>query len=485
VARWWPAWLGAAAVGALGGLGLPEFTSNSPDSATVQTATLAGIGPLSQTHEVARIPSHAVSDLQVAPRPHTGKLANFYNALAGLEANADKAPVTVLHLGDSHIASDRITGEVRKLMQARFGDAGRGLMMPGFPFPYYKAPGFDFEKIGEWTAANSLTDEGIYGISGVSLTSKSPDAALVLVSTGAPFTSAEAILLQAPGNGSAVIAAGEAHQEISTAADQQSVLRVQLDGKASSLKIEAKGDGPITLLGWSVSTGKPGVRYFNLGIPGASALTTNRFDRELAASDIKDLAPKLVVLGYGTNEGFIDGLDLDAYAKGYERLIALIKDAAPDASLVILGPLDGARLPRFVKAPDKAALPCRALNDRERANYEALVAAKDAKIAHWYTPPKLDDVRQTLKKIAERHDALYWDMSTVMGGPCSVEHWVKATPPLAMPDHVHLTDEGSRRVGRALYAALLADYDRHGRQVDSSGVSAPEDDIATPRVAGR
>ena len=200
-ARWWPAWLGAAVVGALAGLGLPEFSSNSQDSATIQQATVVDIGPLSQAGKTASIPSPVVADASVASKPHTGKLANFYNALAGVEAGTARSPVTVLHLGDSHIASDRITGEVRRLMQARFGDAGRGLMMPGFPFPYYKAPGFEFEKIGEWTAANGLTDEGVYGISGVSLTSMSPDATLVLTSTGAPFASAEVLLLKAPGNG--------------------------------------------------------------------------------------------------------------------------------------------------------------------------------------------------------------------------------------------------------------------------------------------
>jgi lysophospholipase L1-like esterase len=482
--RWWPAVLCAIGVGALAGLGFPEFLSNPPVPVR-KPVVVAEPAISTAAQEPSNINTPAAIKTQVAAKPHTGKLATFYNALAGLEtgAGAGTSPVTVLHLGDSHIASDRITGEVRKLMQARFGDAGRGLMMPGFPFPYYKAPGFDFEKIGEWTAANSLIDEGIYGISGVSLTSASPDAALVFTSTGAPFASAEVILLKAPGNGDAVISAGDLRQEVSTDGEQ-SELGVPLDGKASSVKIEAKGDGPITVLGWSVSTGRPGVRYVNLGIPGASALTTTRFDRDLAASDIRDLAPKLVVLGYGTNEGFIDSLDLDAYAKGYERLIALVKNAAPDASLVILGPLDGARLPRFVKAADKAELPCHAFSDDERANYDALVAAKDEKIAHWFTPPKLEAVRQTLKKIAERHDALYWDMSTVMGGPCSIESWVKATPPLAFPDHVHLSDEGSRRVGRALYATLLADYDRHGRQADGSDASVPPG-AAAPRVAGR
>ena len=68
--------------------------------------------------------------------------------------------MTILHLGDSHIASDRITGEVRRLLQARFGDAGRGLMMPGFPFPYYKAPGFSFEKKGNMDGGGQLTRGG-------------------------------------------------------------------------------------------------------------------------------------------------------------------------------------------------------------------------------------------------------------------------------------------------------------------------------------
>ncbi len=201
--RWWPALLCAAGVGALAGLGLPEFLSEPPAPVAVQEPTIRDIEPAVSTaaQDTPNINNPVAIQATATVKPHTGKLAAFYNALAGLETGAAASPVTVLHLGDSHIASDRITGEVRELMQARFGDAGRGLMMPGFPFPYYKAPGFDFEKIGEWTAANSLTDEGIYGISGVSLSSASPDAALVLTSTGAPFASAEVILLQAPGNG--------------------------------------------------------------------------------------------------------------------------------------------------------------------------------------------------------------------------------------------------------------------------------------------
>ena len=296
--RWWPALLGVAAIGALAGLALPEFLYPPAPMAVQEPAAVDAEPAVSvAAQDPSNIESPVAIEAPVGAKPHTGKLANFYNALASIETGTGASPVTVLHLGDSHIASDRITGEVRTLMQARFGDAGRGLMMPGFPFPYYKALGFTFEKKGDWTAANSLTDDGIYGISGVSLTSASADAALVLTSTAAPFASAEVILLMAPGKGRAAITVGDVHEDIVTASDQRSVLRVQFSAKASSVTIEAKGDGPITVLGWSVDSGKQGVRYVNLGIPGASALTTSRFDRALAASDIKSLAKEAKTAG--------------------------------------------------------------------------------------------------------------------------------------------------------------------------------------------
>jgi lysophospholipase L1-like esterase len=484
-ARWWlPGLLGTAAIGAGVGFYLLDFGSKSPVEVARNAPASAPVAIEPQAQPSAKLEPAAVPDQPSQTKTYTGKLAEFYTALAGLQSGTATSPVTILHLGDSHIASDRITGEVRHLLQARFGDAGRGLMMPGFPFPYYKAPGFSFEKTGEWAAANALLDEEVFGISGVSLTTSSPEATLTLTATDAPFASAEVEFLGAPGNGSATITAGSLTKAVSTSTDQRSIIRVPLNAEARSLKIKVKGDGPITVLGWSVDSGKSGVRYVNLGIPGASALTTNRFDRALAKDDIEALAPKLVVLGYGTNEGFIAGLDLEAYEKGYEDLIALIKDAAPDASLVILGPLDGARLPRFVKGEDKANLPCRPRSESEAAaDYDALVAAKDPSVAHWTTPPKLGLVRQKLKALAERYGAFYWDMSSVMGGPCGIEHWVKATPPLAFPDHVHLTDEGSQRVGAALYKALIADYERQRQEAGNSGALTPE--ASSSRLAER
>jgi lysophospholipase L1-like esterase len=398
----------------------------------------------------------------------------FYASLFALESGSKAAPLTILHLGDSHIAADRITGEVRRLLQARFGDAGRGLMMPGFPFPYYQAPGFSFEKTGSWTAANSLTQEGTYGITGVNLTADAPDATLTLSSTSSPF-SGEVSLLAAPGHGQAIVTAGEERKEVATAADETSVLRVAFPDRASSLKIEVVGDGPVTVLGWSAYGKQRGVRYVNLGIPSASVLTTDRFDRKLAASDIAALAPKLVVLGYGTNEGFNDNLNLAAYEREYARLIKLVKSAAPDAALLILGPTDGNRLPHFVQGDDRAEAPCRPLNAAELADYGDMLSHDDAALARWHEPPKLDALRALLQQIAERNGAAYLSLAEIMGGPCSIDRWVHAEPRLALPDHVHLSDEGSRRVGRAIYQALMAGYGHYRNEARAGSNFAAAD----------
>jgi len=485
-AFWW-AGLGAVAAlatAALITLGLPEISSHP---VTAPAATV----PVSPPEQVGDADAPSASGAQVARDtksarvpPPAGKLAAFYDALFKVERAGARAPVTILHLGDSHIASDRITGEVRRLLQARFGDAGRGLMMPGFPFPYYKAPGFSFEKTGNWTAANSLTQDGTYGITGVSLTGSGADATLKLVSTtGRPFTAPEVLLLAAQGGGHAVISAGGKSEEVATGADAHAVLRVSLPVSTAALEIEVKGDGPVTVLGVAAGSGRRGVRYVNLGIPSASALTTRRFDRALAKSDIEELAPKLVVLGYGTNEGFIDTLDLGAYEKEYVRLIELVKAAAPNAPLVILGPLDGTRLPVFVKGDARGAAPCRPLDAKDEADYGALLAKEDPSLARWHEPPKLEAVRALLARLADRYHATYFDLAAVMGGPCSIDRWAKAVPPLALPDHVHLSDEGSRRVGQALYDALIKDYDRYRAQSAESGSDGSEAP-APEQVAG-
>src|SRR5512133_267315 len=56
-------------------------------------------------------------------------LLPFFNKLLKLE-NGETNQVSILHIGDSHIQADFLTREIRKNLQLRFGNAGRGLVFP-------------------------------------------------------------------------------------------------------------------------------------------------------------------------------------------------------------------------------------------------------------------------------------------------------------------------------------------------------------------
>ncbi len=202
----------------------------------------------------------------------------------------------------------------------------------------------------------------------------------------------------------------------------------------------------------------------NFGIPGATADTPQRWNQKFVADDLARLKPDLIVLGYGTNEGFNDDLDPEAYGARVTALLKRLKGDAPKASFLVLGPPDSARLPRFAR--DKAGkpgakAPCRALSETERRDYAQLREAKSSKLARWHPPPKLSAVRAVLRRVADTRGAYFWDWSRVMKGPCGIHAWVNAEPPLAASDHVHLRSAGAKRSASALFEELMAGYEAH------------------------
>jgi len=399
--------------------------------------------------------------------PESAPLSGFYRALIGLQLGVRSKPVTVLHIGDSHIAADRFTGTLRELFQTRFGDAGRGMMMPGFPFPYYQAKGVEFTRSGRWIAANSFKmDAGPYGVSGVRVTTREKGARLTLTSKEGAFEWAEVVFSTAPRGGQASVSFGGSEKSISTQGESPGVERVHIASKGRELAVAAKGNAPVSILSWSVGQNRPGIRYVNFGIPGATADTPRRWDEALVDSDLSKLSPDLIVLGYGTNEGFDDDLDMAAYEARVADLISRFKLRAPQASFLVLGPPDGLRFPRYARGKRRGALAsatCRALSDAERGRYAELRKAKSPQLARWHAPPKLAAVRKSLHRVADREGARFWDWSQVMGGPCGIHSWANAKPPLAASDRVHLRTAGAKRSAHALFDELMKDYEIHVR----------------------
>ena len=98
----------------------------------------------------------------------------FFGRLARTERREPGAVTRILHYGDSTIASDYVSGTVRRRLQARFGDAGHGFILIANPWEWYFHNDVFHASDGEWKAsrlAGPIAADGMYGLGGVSFTS--------------------------------------------------------------------------------------------------------------------------------------------------------------------------------------------------------------------------------------------------------------------------------------------------------------------------
>ncbi len=98
----------------------------------------------------------------------------FYARLKDTEARKAGAVTRVLYYGDSTIASDYVSGTVRRRLQARYGDAGHGFILIANPWEWYFHNDVLHGSDGDWKAsklAGPIASDGYYGLGGVSFAS--------------------------------------------------------------------------------------------------------------------------------------------------------------------------------------------------------------------------------------------------------------------------------------------------------------------------
>ena len=90
------------------------------------------------------------------------------------------------------------------------------------------------------------------------------------------------------------------------------------------------------------------------------------------------MAPDIVVLAFGTNEGFNDALNIADYTTQYEKIVEEIKRIRPQVKIIIIGPPDGARAGGGGACRNEARANCLSAADdgsrcRRRLNWHWLV----------------------------------------------------------------------------------------------------------------
>lgn len=148
--------------------------------------------------------------------------------------------------------------------------------------------------------------------------------------------------------------------------------------------------------------------------------------------------PDLVILAYGTNEGFDDLLDPVAYERLLREQIGRVRALVPRASILILG------APEAMRGEGGGTCPA----DPER---------------RWKPPAMLGVVRDVQHRVAAQTGVAFWDWKGRMGGDCSAHALTLGDAPMMRGDHVHFTGAGGDWIGSLLFADLMAARGRGGR----------------------
>jgi lysophospholipase L1-like esterase len=365
-------------------------------------------------------------------------LAPFF---AAVDNRTTRQPVRILQIGDSHTANDSLSGRMRERFQARFGAAGRGWLPAGMPYKYYRSQLVSVSE-GNWRHVKPNDHAGVaLGLDAVAAESEPQDAVMTLDSTESEgFDRFAAEYLTQP-NGSAFTVAvdGGAPVRVSTASSVTAITRfdLPLDHPAHRVELRAEGRPPVALLGWDVERQTPGVIYENHGTIGATVGILEQMTPEAVSFEMAERQPALLIVAFGTNEGFDDSLDLGGYSGRFASAVQALRHAAGGVPVLVLGPPDGNRHDRAcTAAPCGSSDPCA-----------------------WYAPAKLAPVRDIERRVAAQNGWAYWDWFSAMGGVCSIDRISQANPPLAMPDHVHLSGAGYQAMADLLFGDLMRAYE--------------------------
>jgi lysophospholipase L1-like esterase len=366
-----------------------------------------------------------LADSAAEPIGQPGALVPLFESLFRLGAPETRAPVHILHFGDSHTAADEWTGGLRDEFQQRFGDGGSGFSLAGVPFLGYRRFDARGGATAGWTTAGLrlATGDGYFGLGGVSISTERAGQSVFL---DAECASLEIDYLRQPGGGRlALYADDEPMQEFSTDGELgPGIAALQPSPGKHRFTLRTLDSQPVRLFGW-VADKPSGVTYEALGINGAEAAVILKWNQPMLATYLQRRNPGLIVLAYGTNESSDPLWKTESYPAMFSALLDTLRQDAPAASILVLGPTD-----RWSRVKGKW---------QEYAGVDAIVAAE--------------------RKAAREHGCAFWDARRRMGGEGAMRDWVYAG--LAQGDYVHFTAAGYHRLADALFADLMRQYEQY------------------------
>ena len=367
-------------------------------------------------------------DTTINRMEYAQNIAGAMSKLSELHAWPDRKFV-VVHFGDSHIQGDNFSGQIRRNLQAEFGNGGEGIL-----FPYSLCKSFGPKSLissstGVWTWSTVLknNNQPDVGVTGYTLKTQDTSASLTFRYQQDSTTKDCSQVSFWYGGGNATVFLKNSPKGVTMEEDEtlpqgnlhRMIIRGYQQGTDLTFKFKKQGHKSgfdFSFYGIEYER-ESGVEYHRCGVVGATFLQLTSQD-DITLDQLKAIKPDLIIFSYGSNESYNSSIDRDVYTSQIARYIRGIKSYNPNVNVVITSPPD----------------------TRSGGRY----------------PVNTQWICDSLKKICDYQGCSFWDMHSIMGGDGSITFWLNNS--LARKDKLHFTRAGYELQGDLFSQALLNSY---------------------------
>jgi hypothetical protein len=349
--------------------------------------------------------------------------------------------VKILHIGDSHIQAGFYTGQVMRLLQETFGNAGRGWIAPyklakvNEPLDYF----IQSSIVKDWTIGRCIQKDPDcpWGPGGIAL--QTPSNFVDFKIRISPkrgvgyefnevhlFRDKEAVPLLPIGADCDMVKTvwGVKKEDFNVVIDTfrisaqidslrfHTVLKNELPEESLGLLKSAN-----RYYGFSLMNGNPGILYHSVGHNGA--MFVNYINRDFI-HQLSLFEPSLLIVSLGTNEAFGNRFREEEFESQMNDCIRLIKEYMPNTAILLTTPAECYQ---------------RVRNKGYQRNVNVAKVAK------------------TISEYAQKEGLACFDLYKMTGGQNSCEKWYKSS--FYGKDRIHFTINGYEEQGKLLYKSLI------------------------------
>ena len=352
-------------------------------------------------------------------------MAGFYERAAAVLRGRARDHVRIAVFGDSNMTMDFITGEMRRVLQTRYGDAGHGFVAAGKPWSHYKHMDVRHgtkQGMASYACSTTPTGDHSYGLPCIVAEATGPGGRSFFETAepGAPVGGAvdrfDIFYLRRKGFGTFDVQVdGATVRTVDSAADAESLgfERVGVPDGPHRLELVSKR-GHVRLIGAALERGeRPSFLVDSFGVGAMNTKSMGRRGYELVRAMYEKRPYDLIVYMTGANDVFT----MDAVAPVMAETIALERRTLPRVAILIVTPAD---------------------RGRQRS---------------W--PYTLRVVEQRAEIARDNHTA-FWSLWEAMGGLDSMSRFLVRE--LAIPDGAHFNQAGGAWAGDRLLHAIWHDF---------------------------